>query len=566
MRNLRIMFIVLLVAIPTLAFAQSDTSATPAAPTGSSVAVPSAAFQRNGVFGCSLNGAYSMSVGALSAIGGAFVPVSDATVELNTGYLVYKECTLRGIVNRQRENATAGLARQILDEYNRGRNGQPMFSQSIPLESRAVEDKAILSYLNGSQLNGLNPVLQSTIKRAVAQGYMTARNKPNSVYGCSYTNLNSLYSGRPSGSAWSALSAVGTPGCDPLLAYNLANAQALGSAAYSVDNTLTRLGWDNGNYSVMGTDVDGNPIVLTPGSVVGSNALQAIQTGFNQLENANDIDQMVGALFAGITSQVINDNNGLVGLTQSSAGQPSYLDQVVSQSAEGLRNSAINAGLQILAAQQQIETQILNLAQGILNKIKQVSQALRDKENACWTIVIQNVCSSTTLGKDNTCTAKTAPCTIDPATGASTCPTTGATLKVATSTYQYAQQVIDSQITPYQQQQQQIASSSQSALTQIGILISQMTDTSSYSSQLAALQGLDQLIAQGTTLHSPQDVTNEQNAYNTLVGQNGGIGTLDQLVNDTLIAWADSTADPSIGWCNVNQAAVITMWQTRWKQ
>ncbi|HEY4488462.1 MAG TPA: hypothetical protein VJB97_03010, partial [Candidatus Paceibacterota bacterium] len=53
------------------------------------------AFQRDGVFGCSLNGSYSMSVGTMSAMGGAYVPVNDASVTLNTGYLVYKECILR---------------------------------------------------------------------------------------------------------------------------------------------------------------------------------------------------------------------------------------------------------------------------------------------------------------------------------------------------------------------------------------------------------------------------------------------------------------------------------------
>ena len=48
-------------------------------------------FTRNGVFGCSMNGSYAMSVGALSAVGGVFVPVNDAAVTLKTGYLVYKE-------------------------------------------------------------------------------------------------------------------------------------------------------------------------------------------------------------------------------------------------------------------------------------------------------------------------------------------------------------------------------------------------------------------------------------------------------------------------------------------
>ncbi|MEK7601108.1 MAG: hypothetical protein AAB480_01060 [Patescibacteria group bacterium] len=527
--------IALFVLAPTLVFAQSDGS--------------SPSFSREGVFGCSQTGSYSMSVGALSAVGGAFVPVNDAAVTLNTGYLVYKECVLRGIVDRMRENATANLQRQILVAYQRGRNGQPLFSQSIPLESRAVADKAVLDYTQSGQFNTLNPALRQAVSRAVVQNYMAARNKPSAAYGCSYSgNLNSVYKGNPDGGAWAGLSALQNPACDPIFAYGIANEQVLGSAAYAVNNMLTRLEWDNGNYPIMGVDADGNPIVLTPGYIVGENALQALQTGFDQLSRANDIDQMVGALFAGITSQVIGDNKGLVGLTKSTGGIPSYLDQVVSQSAQGLRNSAINAGIGILVAQQKIESQILGFAKMILDKIKAISQALQVKENACWKLVVSSVCSSS-LASDNTCTDDG-----------------GSRYKVATSTFQFTQKALDaSQVAAYQRVHQQVASSSQIILTQISVLIAQLTDTSSYTAQLAALQALDRLANDGIVFHTPQDVTNEQSAAGTLVGQNGGSGTLDQLVTDTVAAWADST-NTKTGWCNVTRQPVVDAWKDCWRE
>ncbi|KKW07358.1 MAG: hypothetical protein UY39_C0015G0001, partial [Candidatus Kaiserbacteria bacterium GW2011_GWC2_49_12] len=37
-------------------------------------------FQRSGIFGCNQTAAYRMSVGALSAVGGVYVPVNDAAV------------------------------------------------------------------------------------------------------------------------------------------------------------------------------------------------------------------------------------------------------------------------------------------------------------------------------------------------------------------------------------------------------------------------------------------------------------------------------------------------------
>src|SRR3989344_6167720 len=69
-------------------------------------------FMRQGIFDCNLNGAYAMSVGAMAATSGVYVPVADATVQLNTGIIVYKECVLREVINREKEAATAGNPRK----------------------------------------------------------------------------------------------------------------------------------------------------------------------------------------------------------------------------------------------------------------------------------------------------------------------------------------------------------------------------------------------------------------------------------------------------------------------
>jgi len=460
---------------------------------------------------------------------------------------VYKECVLRGIVDRMRENATAILQRQILTAYERGRNGQPLFPQSIVQDRNASFDNSVLKIFQSGALNAVNPAFASTVQRAVGQGYQTSRRSPTSVFSCPHNVTNALR-GRPDGSVLETLGILMNPACSPYHAYVLSNTYVLDNASNEWNDTLTRLAWDNGHYPRMGVDANGNPIVLTPGSIVGSNVIQALQTGFRQLENANDIDQMVGALFAGITTHVVSDARGLTGLTRPIGSFASYLDQVVSESAAGLRSSVINAGLQILAAQQQIENAIRALALGILQKAAQISASLRDKERACWDLVIDAVCDSS-LSSSNTCTDSG-----------------GTTYRVATSTYQFAQGVINSQIAPHVTLHRQIASSTEFALGEIAKLVAQLTNTDSYTGQLAALQGLDRLVSQGVTLHKPQDRANEQAAFDTLVGQNGGSGSLDALLDDTVKAWADSTADPALGWCNINNAAVITMWKTRWKQ
>ena len=76
-------------------------------------------YQSNGIYGCNKTGAAASSVAAFAA-SGAYVPVSDAAVELNTGYLVYLECSLRPLVDALSQSATAGLINKIIDRVHAG--------------------------------------------------------------------------------------------------------------------------------------------------------------------------------------------------------------------------------------------------------------------------------------------------------------------------------------------------------------------------------------------------------------------------------------------------------------
>src|SRR5258708_29502499 len=89
-KKIAVIFVVAL-AFPAAVFAQAN-----------------GGFSQQGIFGCNRNAAaLSGSVGAFSATGGTYVPVADYTVELNTGTLVYQQCVLRGIVDRESEAANA---------------------------------------------------------------------------------------------------------------------------------------------------------------------------------------------------------------------------------------------------------------------------------------------------------------------------------------------------------------------------------------------------------------------------------------------------------------------------
>jgi len=510
------------------------------------------AFKRQGVFGCSQSGSYAMSVGSLSAVGGVYVPVNDAAVTLNTGYLVYKECVLRGVVNRQREAATAGIFKQGSTSFLRGRNGGPQFSQKIDREQKNEASRVVLSNLQNNLLATLNPSLKAPVTRAIARGYAQGLNAPGKVYECPYKgDLNAVYQVRSSETVWNSLRLVGNPACEPILAYALANEQVLGSASYSVDNMMRQLDWGDGTYPGETTDEFGDPVTVTPGQMLQSNYLQLLQTGYKQLENANDIDQMVNALFSGATSQVIGDNRGLAGLIQKTGSQPSYLDQVIRDAAQGLRDIAANAALQILSAAKQIEVGFRQAMETIAAVLSRTIADLRAKENACWTLIIPKVCA-TALAADNTCTSAQT-CTGD--ADNPTC-TPGDKLKVATTTAA-SQGVINARIAPLASSTIINLQRANESLVLVDRLIAGITNSASIEAQRVALQQLDNLVAQ-RKLHNQYDLQAAQQTSENISA------SMSTLAEDTVKAWADSP-DPNIGWCNVNNAAVINLWKQRWK-
>ncbi len=543
---LTIAFAFVCIALPLYAAAQADPSNPPTSDPYT--------FRRQGVFGCSQTGSYSMSVGSLSAVGGVYVPVNDAAVTLNTGYLVYKECVLRGVVNRQREAATAGNVKQVVNTVLTGRDGNPLYLQRMGAEQNDVYARAIVRTLQDGTLNAVNPAFNTSVKRAIAQGYKQALTAPGLAFSCNYSgNLQAVLEGREV--SLKALTALMNPSCNPYWSYDRANRFTNNVAVNDVGGFMTQLGWGNGFYPVQQCDELGNCVTVTPGSVVEGNFSQALQSGFNQLERANDIDQMIGALFSGITSQVLGDNRGLQGLLQQTGSQPSYLDQVVRESAQGLRDAAGNAALQILSAAKQVEAAFKAAMDTIAGILTATIQDLRAKEATCWNIVIDSVCATPVAG-DKTCSEKVGECTTDPVTGQQNCPQAGK-LKVATSTA-YSQAIINSRITSLASSTVTNIEKSNTAITLIDRLIAGITNTASLDAQRVALQQLDNLVAQ-RTLHSQYDLQEAQKAKDDITA------SMETLRTDTLKAWTEST-DVNTGWCNVNNAALVSYWKQKWRQ
>ncbi|MEK7134066.1 MAG: fibronectin type III domain-containing protein [Patescibacteria group bacterium] len=503
-------------------------------------------FKRQGIFDCNQNGAYAMSVGALSATGGVYVPVADNTVELNTGTLVYKECVLREVINREREAAMAAYGKRAVVAIQTGRNGNPQYVVDQNQELLAYgSDPTMLDFLQDGTLQNLNPAFQSQVTRATALGYETRTRAKESVLRCPYKgDLKTALTDPTRSFSWEEFRALSDPACNPLGAYYLARDLADARIARCQEYLQQQWDWGRGYYAAS-TDPN-NPCrgkIVTPAVTMQASFQNIIDSPVRQLESANDIGQMINALYAGMTTQIISDNQGLAGLMQSTGGRASYLDQVASESASGLRNAALNVAIQVLTAARQVEAAYFQAANAIGATLTQTMAQLRSAENQCWKLIIPKVCTSE-LSAQNECTDGD-----------------GNTYKVSTSTAGFAEAVITAQITPLAAPASNNIRVSQNALRLIDQLIVGVTNTASLDAQRLALQQLDSLVAQ-KLLHVKPDV----DGTNGIVKQLDNVQTtMTTLVTNTVKAWADDPS-PSTGWCNVNNPAVVQGWKDRWKK
>jgi hypothetical protein len=530
-------------------------------------------YQRQGIFDCNKNGAALMSVGAESAVGGAYVPVADAAVELNTGILVYKECILREVVDAERQRALAQYLQNTTETIQSGRSGNPMYVKSVPQDlGNSIYDPTFITFEQDNGIwSNVNSTDQAALKRAIAQDYENQRDGSQAAaLKCPLSGDIAAYrSGQTTGSGdyWQKFMDAASPQCDPVFEKFRLQGTLNSRLTQNEQNQLLQWQYGNGYYSRTNNTFDpAQQVVLTPSYNVAQSYNQILQSPIQQLQSANDIGQMIGAMYAGVTSQILGDNQniqGLAGLTSSVGGQPSYLDQVVAESQAGLQNVTSYATLENLYTAQSFTAAILQLLQSTGSVVSQTVTQLRSGETQCWKSVISAACS-TAPAADNTCTARLA-CTVD-ATGKQTCPP-NITLKIATSTkYAFAQSVINAQVATYQTTNASNTAAVAAELQTISNLITEMNNPSTAQS---AMQQVDQLLStfpDRTTYDAVQkQQAAVQNAIDAIPNSVANIwGGIDSNGSAT-IPW-DGTVNPGTGWCNAGNTATIAAWQQVWKK
>ena len=533
---------------------------------------------------CSQAGRVPVAVGASVGVAqgsGIFVPVADQAVItnsnltvqntskiiFNTGMLVYKECTLREIVDAQRKAATALIVRNGTVAFATGRNGGPLFPQKRqPEKLFLASDPQILLDFSRGAFDAVHPLYKSRVQRAVGQGYFADTRKPNDELACSYTgDLNAALRGHPTGSTVDALLAMGTMACNPVLVAETAYEREIQRTSAAVQDLDTAVSEGQGIYPKLKLDDNGNYVftsdteITTPASFVRDMEEQLLTSGLRQQESANNVNEMVTTLFSEVGTQIISSDQGFGGLfqpTSPSGGQagsgPSFLDRVVSQSGGQLITTTGNAALQLLNAALAIERSYNQAVSATAANLAQTIAQLRAVERQCWVSLTQNVCAPGTLS----------------AGGKSCTGVSGNSLtRIATSTV-FSQAVVTNQIAPLANSTAANIAKSNIAITQLSQFIA--TITANPSTQAAVLAQFNRLSGLGA-FHTSSDLTAAQ-AQQVSVTAATAI-----LVQNTINIWAgtdsaggstipwDSSINPGTGWCNFQNATTLNLWDQQWR-
>jgi hypothetical protein len=476
----------------------------------------------NGIFGCRGQGAQIANVGTTRAVGGVYVPVNDAAVTLNTGFLVYKECILDGMARKIAESGTAEIGKQTFKATQEGRNGGPQYLVNFGQEDRERGTAiAVTQIQNGT--SQICEAFRQPIRTALARSYAQQFNNPNQIVACPVAGndqgfFDTLFrSIEPCGNAANC--------------YITERANIDSMVAYDRENYRRQLDWSGGVFPRYDSNDPLSQRVVTPGFIIANSITQVTGSGYRQLESANEIDQVVANLWGGLANRLVSGSGGIPGLFVSTGNQPAYIDRMVAETQAAVRAGAVNAAVAILSSARQAEAAYLTAKQGIATAFIGAITQLRAMEDQCWTLIIPKVQEMATAQN--------------------------ATLNIATST-QFSQAIIDSQIRASASTTAADITVSQQALTRIDQLIASVTNSASSAAQQQALVQLDQMVA-NNQLHSTQDAQTASTQRDSVTS------AVSTLVNDTRTAWGDST-DPNIGWCNVNNTAVVERWFNAWRQ
>ena len=264
-----------------------------------------------------------------------YVPTFDLSNFTVNATNTTKECLLDGIVVLIREVMIAAVTRSIVNWINSGFNGNPAFVDDLGGFLLGVGDEAAGEFLRASGLGFVCEPFRANIQFSLSVRYFSEERDV-----CTLTdiinNIDGFFNDFNQGgwSGWFSLTTQKTN--NPYGGFLDASSKLSARIVNAKGEQIKLLDFGEGFLSFEECEsVDDEGLgqedvchIATPGSVINEQLNFQLGSGQRQLELADEIDEIIGALFSQLVQQVLTGSGGLRATTQSRSGRPSFFQQI----------------------------------------------------------------------------------------------------------------------------------------------------------------------------------------------------------------------------------------------
>ncbi len=327
--------------------------------------------------------AHALAVAVVGGNGTIQETISAGANTLIAGFqdaFFIKEFTLDGIANGLAKMILKSMTQSILNWINSGFQGKPAFVTDLKQFMRDRIDQTVGEYIyNDPALNFLCSPFQLDVKIALATSYQqSAHDGFGSKAQCTLSqvtdNVEGFLNGSFSEGGWNSwFELTQNPVNTPTGAYLAAESEMYARIIDEQGNTIKELDWGDGflSFKVCGdTQNQKNCDITTPGRVIADQINKSLGAGQDALISADEINEIISALFAQLAQMALTGIGGLTGLSQSSNGNPSYLDQLKNE--DETSSGIINPFAKAIAREQEnttLQNQIIALVDGAEAKL-----------------------------------------------------------------------------------------------------------------------------------------------------------------------------------------------------
>ncbi len=284
-----------------------------------------------------------------SAISAGF----DAISSVAQTSLAFKEYVLDPLTVLLREVLISNITKNIVNWINGGFEGEPAFITDLGGFLTDIGDEVLGSFIEADgNLAGLCKPFRADVRIALALDYYS-RDDVSCTLSDVLGNVSDAFGDLSSKDAWDQWYQLSiNPNNNAVGSFLSARNSIRLEQASKQDVAKQVLGWGNGFQSyevcddpatssaddtapVLSGTINGvklNCRIATPGIIINKTLGDTLGTGYRQLELADEINEIIGALLGQLVKQVLGGPKGLSGLSQSYNGQPAYIDRLVQES------------------------------------------------------------------------------------------------------------------------------------------------------------------------------------------------------------------------------------------